>query len=210
MVSNAVLFLKGIGVGLSISAPVGAIGTLCIRQALVGGFVLGLSSGLGAATADAVYGAIAGFGLTFLKDFLIHHQIFLGIAGGVFLLIMGIKTFLARTSTKEIEAQLYRPLDAYLSTFFLTLTNPLTLLAFTALFSTFDIDTTTYTSSLIFVGGVFTGSALWWLLLTTTISRFRSRISVPVINTINKISGTIISLFGGMALLRALSQMNFK
>lgn len=210
MASDAVLFLKGIGVGLVISAPVGAIGTLCIRQALIGGFALGISSGLGAATADALYGAIAGFGITFLKDFLIYYRPILSVIGGCLLLYMGIRTFSLRVTSNIHADQRQSLLDAYFSTFFLTLTNPLTLLVFTAIFSSFDIDATYYTEPLIFVAGVFAGSSLWWLLLTGVVSRFRPRISVPVINTINRISGVIIGLFGCIALLLAFSYSNFK
>ena len=89
------LFLRGLVIGLSIAAPVGPIGVLCIRRTLAQGRGYGLVSGLGAATADAVYGCVAGFGLTLISSFLVDQQMWLRLIGGAFLCYLGVKTLLS-------------------------------------------------------------------------------------------------------------------
>src|SRR5919206_4525412 len=79
------VFVRGLVVGLAVAAPVGPIGVLCIRRTLADGRAAGLVSGLGAATADAIYGCIAGFGLTFISSLLISQHFWLRLIGGAFL-----------------------------------------------------------------------------------------------------------------------------
>src|SRR3712207_2953311 len=129
------LFLEGIIIGLAIAAPVGPIGVLCIRRTLADGRTSGFVSGLGAATADAVYGAIAAFGLTLITDFLLGGASWLRLVGGAFLLYLGIKTFLARPAERAAEVRGGGLPGAYASTLFLTLTNPTTILSFVAIFA---------------------------------------------------------------------------
>src|SRR3990172_8990998 len=133
------IFLKGLLLGFSIAAPVGPIGVLCIRRTLAEGRTAGFASGLGAATADALYGSIAGFGLTIVSSFLIDQSHWLQLAGGIFLLYLGIKTFLAKSKeTIETGSPLEKSrgiIGNYASTFLLTLTNPLTILSFIAIFA---------------------------------------------------------------------------
>lgn len=117
--------IKGILIGFSIAAPVGPIGVLCIRRTLAEGRTSGFFSSLGAATADAVYGSIAGFGLTFISNFLINQQIWLSLIGGMFLCYLGIKTFLDRPTKQVISVNKNSLICAYASTFLLTLTNPI-------------------------------------------------------------------------------------
>ena len=88
-------FLRGLIMGISIAAPVGPIGVLCIRRTLAQGKLAGFISGLGAATADAIYGIIAGFGITFISGFLIAQARWLSLVGGLFLCFLGIRTFLS-------------------------------------------------------------------------------------------------------------------
>jgi threonine/homoserine/homoserine lactone efflux protein len=116
--------ISGIIIGFSIAAPVGPIGVLCIRRTLAEGRLHGLVSGLGAATADAVYGCIAAFGLTFISDVLVQQQLWLRIIGGAFLIFLGVKTILSKPSEKPSSEKRTGLLTAYGSTFFLTLTNP--------------------------------------------------------------------------------------
>src|SRR3970040_603046 len=127
--------LRGLVIGFSIAAPVGPIGVLCIRRTLTEGRIAGFVSGLGAATADAFYGAIAGFGLTFISSFLIDQQFWLRLAGGFFLLYLGVKTF--RSSPPDNAALQDRSgiFGAYASTLVLTLTNPMTILSFAIIFA---------------------------------------------------------------------------
>jgi len=195
--------LQGILIGFSIAAPVGPIGVLCIRRTLAQGRLAGLISGLGAATADVVYGCIAGFGLTFISQFLVDQQNLLRLIGGIFLLYLGIKTFLTKGSEERVQSTENGMFSAYLSTFFLTLTNPITILSFVAIFAGMGIVSTdgNYTSALMLVLGVFIGSMLWWTLLSGGASFFQKKINAQGLLWINKISGVIITSFGVVALL---------
>ena len=195
-------FLKGIIIGFSIAAPVGPIGVLCIRRTLAQGRLAGLVSGLGAATADLFYGCVAAFGLTFISQFLIDQEMWLRLLGGLFLLYLGIKTFLAKGGGEAIAEKKSGLLNSYLSTFFLTLTNPLTILSFAAIFAGLGIVNTggDYFSALILVAGVFSGSAIWWFFLSAGASFFQKKIDAQGLAWINRISGAIITIFGLVAL----------
>jgi threonine/homoserine/homoserine lactone efflux protein len=198
-------FVRGVIIGFSIAAPVGPIGVLCIRRTLTEGRALGLISGLGAATADAIYGCVAGFGLTFISSFLIRQRMWLGIIGGLFLCYLGIRTFLAKPAEHADSGGGTGPMAAYGSTFFLTLTNPMTILSFAAIFAGLGIGSTTgdYGSAGALVLGVFTGSALWWLFLSMGVSMIRSAFNPRGLRWVNRVSGVIITGFGVFALLSA-------
>lgn len=197
------LLLKGILVGFSIAAPVGPIGVLCIRRTLTKGHLAGFISGLGAATADGIYGCVAGFGLTFISKFLVDQENWLRLFGGLFLLYLGIKTFLEKASEISIQGVERGLIGAYFSTFLLTLTNPLTILSFVAIFAGMGIVNTggNYLFAMMLVLGVFIGSMLWWMLLSGGVSFFQKKINVDGMAWINKISGLIITGFGVVALL---------
>lgn len=192
------ILLKGLILGFSIAAPVGPIGVLCIRRTLTDGRATGLVSGLGAASADALYGCIAGFGLTLLSDFLVSQQFWLRLVGGLFLFYLGIKTLLARPAQESASAQGTGLLGAYTSTLFLTLTNPMTILSFAAIFAGLGVASTDgdYASAALLVLGVFLGSALWWLLLSGGVSLFRARFNLSALTWVNRLSGAIILAFG--------------
>jgi threonine/homoserine/homoserine lactone efflux protein len=195
--------LKGLIIGFSIAAPVGPIGVLCIKRTLVSGRVIGLASGLGAATADAVYGSIAAFGLTIISNFLIHQQVWLRLVGGAFLCYLGIRTFLSTPQMTSKEAGQTSLIGAYATTLFLTLTNPLTILSFAAVFAGLGlvkVQGSAYSAGLTILG-VFLGSASWWLLLTTLIHLIRGRFSLVALAWVNRISGVIILGFGVISIL---------
>jgi threonine/homoserine/homoserine lactone efflux protein len=195
--------IKGLIIGLSISVPVGPIGILCIRRTLSRGRMVGFLSGLGAATADGLYGAIAGFGLTFLVDFLIGKQIWLRLIGGALLCILGAKTFLSKPAEQGTPVDGNNRWHAYLSTFFLTLTNPLTILFFVAVFAGLGIGTEGghYLLAGILVSGVFVGSAMWWLILCGFTGLLQKLLNPKRLQWLNRISGLIILGFGLFALL---------
>ena len=197
--------LRGLIIGFSIAAPVGPIGVLCIRRTLTEGRLSGLVSGLGAATADAIYGCIAGFGLAFISNFLVSQQLWLRLMGGAFLCYLGIKTFLAKPAEQEPSVKGNGIIGNYASTFFLTLTNPMTIISFMAIFSGLGLASTNsnYASAGILVLGVFMGSALWWFFLSGGVGLFREKFNHSGLNWVNKISGTIIMGFGLFALLSA-------
>lgn len=192
---------KGLLIGFSIAAPVGPIGVLCIRRSLTQGYLVGFMSGLGAASADALYGFIAGFGLTVISNLLVNHHIILKIVGGIFLCYLGLKTFLEKPA-QEAASTSGKVASAYASTFFLTVTNPMTILSFIGIFAGFGLASSrNYFDSGILVLGVFLGSALWWLLLATGVSWFRTKMGDRTLKRINQISGLMIFGFGLVALL---------
>jgi threonine/homoserine/homoserine lactone efflux protein len=199
--------LKGLAIGFSIAAPVGPIGVLCIRRSLAEGRQIGLATGLGAATADAAYGAVAGFGLTAVSSFLVGHKLWLGFFGGLFLCYLGVRTFISKPVTQAAEAHGTGLLSAYLSTLFLTLANPMTILSFVAVFAGFGLGASPdYLAAAMLVGGVFVGSALWWLMLSGGVALLQSRVNADWMQAVNRFSGGVIIAFG----LYSLSTLLFK
>jgi threonine/homoserine/homoserine lactone efflux protein len=199
---DASLLLKGLLIGFSIAAPVGPIGVLCIRRTLAQGRVAGLASGLGAASADAVYGCIAGFGLTFISGLLLSQQSLLKLIGGAFLCYLGIRTLLAQPAERAASAAGMGMAGAYTSTFLLTLTNPTTILSFVAVFAGLGLASmgADYAAAAVLVLGVFVGSALWWLLLSGGVGLFRACFDTRAMRWVNRISGGVITAFGLLAL----------
>jgi len=192
-----------VAIGFSIAAPVGPIGVLCIRRTLADGRAAGFASGLGAAAADAVYGGIAGFGLTAISSLLVSHQGALRLIGGVFLCYLGARTFFSRPAqggTSLSGAGLTR---GFGSTFLLTLTNPTTILSFAAVFAGLGAigPTRGLGSAATLVSGVFLGSALWWLTLSLGVGALRAKFDAPALRWINRLAGLIILSFGVVALL---------
>jgi len=195
------LLIKGVIIGFAIAAPVGPIGVLCIRRTLADGRLPGFVSGLGAATADAGYGAVAAFGLTLITDFLMEGASWLRLIGGAFLLFLGIRTFFARPAERAAPVRNGGLVGAYASTLFLTLTNPTTILSFAAIFVGLGVGSTNDAlSAMLLVLGVFLGSALWWLVLSGTAGLFRAKLSAGGLRWVNRVSGTTIAAFGVLAL----------
>lgn len=196
-------FLKGLVIGISIAAPVGPIGVLCVQRTLAAGKLHGFVSGLGAATADALYGMIAGFGLTFVTNFMTGQRMWFRLIGGTFLLYLGIRAFLSIPSDQASPAKTPGRVSSYISTFFLTLTNPMTILSFAAIFSGFGLVSSgaNYMAAGILVLGVFLGSALWWLILSSITAMFREKIGHGGLRWVNRISGVIIMCFGLISIL---------
>jgi threonine/homoserine/homoserine lactone efflux protein len=193
--------LKGLVVGLAIAAPVGPIGLLCIRRTLSDGRRDGLAAGLGAATADACYGVIAGFGLTFLSRFLQTQHFWLTLGGGVFLCFLGGRTALAHPPERAFRADPGKLRSAFFSTLLLTLANPMTIMSFAAVFAGLGLGTRpAYGLATALVAGIFLGSALWWLLLSSATSLLRSRLSVNWPRGVNWISAALLVAFGLNAL----------
>ena len=196
--------LKGIAIGFSIAAPVGPIGVLCIRRSLAEGSLTGLFTGLGAATADAAYGFVAAFGLTAVSIFLFDKQLWLSLFGGVFLCYLGIATFRSLPPGDSVSIVDGPRLAAYASTFLLTLSNPTTILSFIAIFAGFGLGAyASYAAASAMVLGVFLGSALWWIILSGSVGLLRSRLSQAWMRWVNRISGTMIVVFGLIAVGKA-------
>ncbi len=199
----AILFLKGVVVGLSMAVPVGPIGILCIRRTLLEGRLSGFVSALGLATADVVFGCIAGFGLTFISDFLIIQQVWLRLLGGLFLCTIGLKVLLKKVVEREAPPRGKGLLGAYTSMFLLTLTYPMTILIFLGIFAGLGIRDArgNYASVAALVLGVFTGSMFWWAILSSFIGSLRTKIRTQNWQWVNRISGTLILGFGLAVLL---------
>jgi len=197
------LFIKGFIIGFSIAAPVGPIGILCIQRTLSEGNIQGLVTGLGAATADAIYGFIAAFGLTYISNFLVEQSLWFRLIGGLFLCYLGIKAFLSRPQDPVLSLGNRTIFSAYGTTFLLTLTNPMTILFFAGVFAGLGLisESIAYTSAGLMVVGVFIGSGSWWLILSGATSILRNKINDHVLAWINKISGLVILLFGVAAIL---------
>jgi threonine/homoserine/homoserine lactone efflux protein len=199
------LFARGSLLGFSIAAPVGPIGLLCIQRTLAGGRARGLASGLGAAAADGVYGALAAFGLTAVSGALVAHADAIRVAGGLLLLALGARTFLARPATAAAAARGAGLAGAFASTFALTLANPITILSFVAVFAGLGlgVGATTPARSLALLAGVVGGSAAWWLLLSGMVDRLRERFDAHRMTWVNRASGAVLVAFGVTALVAA-------
>ncbi|MDP1995298.1 MAG: LysE family transporter, partial [Ignavibacteria bacterium] len=171
------LLLKGIVIGFAMAVPIGPIGIICIRKTLTEGRMRGMIIGLGAATADMLYGSIAAFGLTIISDTLLSQRVWIRLAGGALLLFLGVRTFRARPKDPKIEIQNSGRLRSYFTTIFLTLTNPLTVFAFLAVFAALGLGNgLSLFSSSVLVAGVFAGSFLWFLLLSSGATLFREKL----------------------------------
>ena len=191
-------FLKGIAIGFAIAAPVGPIGILCIKRTLIGGRLSGFFTGLGAAFADAGYGCIGAFGLTVISSFLLGIEGWLKGIGGLFLLYLGIKTFFEKPVKDQGDVQELGYLKDFVTTFFLTMTNPMTILSYMAILAGMGLGDThgNYESAGLLVLGVFFGSLFWWIVLAELITLFRKRVSAQVFRWVNRGAGAIIIAFG--------------
>lgn len=201
------LYLRGIMLGFAIAAPVGPIGVLCIRRTLASGRLYGLLSGIGAATADAVYGTIAAFGLTVVSHFLLGQQFWLQILGGCFLFLLGIRSWRSAVSDMPSRgaSQTRQLFGTYLTTLVLTLTNPMTILSFVSIFAGVGLSAGNFQSSVSLVFGVFCGSAIWWLLLSVCVGHFREKMDTKILVWVNRVSAAIMCGFGSAALWQAFS-----
>jgi threonine/homoserine/homoserine lactone efflux protein len=198
--------IKGLLIGLSIAAPLGPIGLLCINRTLAEGPRLGFICGLGAAAADALYALAGTVALSAIAQWIIEDRVLLRVIGGIFLVYLGARTFMRPTAAPPAPARIAALLPpgahaAFMSTFLLTLANPVTLLGFAAVFAGLGVAPVGMVSSAdsaaaALVLGVFLGSALWWLTLSSLIGRLRPHIGSQTLTVINRISGTVLTAFG--------------
>jgi threonine/homoserine/homoserine lactone efflux protein len=199
LLNNVLSFVTGLVGGLAIAAPVGPIGMLCIRRSVADGRTVGLMCGLGAATADAIYGAVAAFGLTAIGQFLVAEQSWIQLVGGLALVGIGIATFRARPATAGIAATGPRNLPgAYGSTLLLTLMNPMTIISFLAIFAGLG-NTSGITGALsacALVLGVFVGSVAWWVVVSTTGGWLGARLQHGGLRIVNWVAGGTIAILG--------------
>lgn len=192
------LFIKGVAVGFAIAAPVGPVGILCIQRSLTKGVLYGLISGMGAAMADAIFGAVAAFGVSFVAEFLTREIYWFQLGGAFLLFVVGGHTIITKwrpPSERMASTDLAHDL---LTTFFLTITNPITIFSLTAVFVAAGITTGTETllGGGLVTGGVFLGSTLWWTMLCGGIGLFRGVVSDVYLRWIHTTSGVVMLIFG--------------
>jgi threonine/homoserine/homoserine lactone efflux protein len=200
-----ILFLKGAGIGFVIAAPVGPVGVICVQRTLRHGHIAGLLAGLGAAFGDALYGAVAAFGLTLVSDWLRDHQTAVGAVGSAILLFLGLHMLFAKPRDQhgpiaktavEVDPDAGL-LQAMGSTFALTVTNPITILSFFSLFALAGTGNLADKHELaaVLVGGVFLGSTIWWAAIAAGAGYFRRYLSNSGSLVVNRISGVMMLCF---------------
>jgi threonine/homoserine/homoserine lactone efflux protein len=184
---------KAMALGFSVAAPVGPIGLLCIRRTLADGRSVGLACGLGAATADALYGLVAGLGIAALSNALVGHNGILRWVGSGYLAFLGVRTFRAIPAIREANVRADVVWRVWGSTFLLTITNPTTIMSFAAMFSAIAGGSGTgLLQGPVLAAGVFLGSAAWWLILSTATDRLRSRFNAKHLVWINRTTGVLL------------------
>jgi len=201
------LLLRGLIAGLIIAAPVGPVNVLCISTTLMKGRRAGLSSGLGAAVADALYGSVAGFGISLVIQFLIREQFWIRLFGGVLLVLIGISYYLKPRVKLAPPALPEGHHSHFVSAFLLTLTNPTTILSFLAVLAGLGMSQARASwLTLVLVGGIFCGSLLWWVVLVTVVDRLRGRFNDRAMMWMNRIAGVAIGGFGVASFLLSLAR----
>ncbi|KPQ20672.1 Threonine/homoserine/homoserine lactone efflux protein [Halomonas sp. HL-93] len=192
---------QSIAIGFMIAAPVGPIGLLCMQRTLADGWKLGFITGLGAASADLLYGILGALGFAAIISLLSTSLLWLSIAGGVILIYLGVSAAKNKTNHSAKNKNPHSPLKAYLTTFFLTLSNPMTIFAFIAIFSAIVPNGNSPTDiglvklSIICLG-VFLGSMAWWVFLTSAVYFLAAKINESKIKTVSCLAGVSIALFG--------------
>jgi threonine/homoserine/homoserine lactone efflux protein len=197
---DPILFLKGLLVGFAMAVPIGPVGIMCIRKTLMERHSRGLMTGLGAATADSLYGGIAAFGLTFITDIIAGQQLWLHLGGGILLLVLGIKTFRVTRERPSHPFDNRGVVGSYLAAFLLAVSNPVTIFAFIAVFAAFGLGNRgAFITRGMLVAGVFTGSFLWFVTLGHVATVFRHKLDSGGLIWVNRVSGVLIMLSGIVA-----------
>jgi threonine/homoserine/homoserine lactone efflux protein len=206
--------VKGLLLGLALAAPVGPIGILCLNRTLVEGPRIGFICGLGAAVADTLYALAGTVALSAIAEWIIDDRTALRLLGGAFLVYLGARTFMRPTIVLPAPPRQPSRLapgaqTAFMSTFLLTLANPVTLLGYAAMFAGLGVTPAGMLKGLdsaaaALVSGVFLGSALWWLALSTLSGPLRQYLGPRTLTVINRLSGTVLTTFGLYALVALL------
>lgn len=185
--------------GIAVSAPLGPLGVLCIQRTINKGFFAGFVSGIGAAFADLIYASIAGFGISIIADFLAVHQTVIRAVGGIIVLIVGIMIFNSNPikQVRRQKAQKNTYISDFVSSFFITITNPLTIVFFGAVFAGVGLNKPNSLEPIILtLVGVLLGALIWWMALSIVVNVFRNKIRLRNLWWINKITGVLVAIFG--------------
>ncbi|MBE9467975.1 MAG: LysE family transporter [Bacteroidetes bacterium] len=203
-----IYLIKGLIVGIAVSAPMGPIGVLCVQKTVNKGKIMGFYSGMGAATADTFYAIITAFGLTYITNFLLRHQLYLEIIGISVLLALGLKMFFSNPVKQYKANQQIKKnkgiFSDYISTFFLTISNPLTIIFYGTAYAALGLigDSQTAGSSYLLILGIFLGATLWWYFLTSIVNIYRHKFKLKIIWNINRISGIAIIALSCFAIIQ--------
>ncbi|MBO21560.1 MAG: lysine transporter LysE [Rhodospirillaceae bacterium] len=207
------ILIQGIVFGFFLALPVGPVGVLCVQRTLFQGRIHGLISGLGAAFGDALYGAVAAFGISAVEDWITGHQGSLRLVGGVVLLLLAMRTVASMVRHRPVadgnDEKIQRRIEThslvkdFISTFTLAITNPITFIAFAGLLATLGFTEAgrSIGNASILVAGVFAGSALWWIALSSTASIFRPFMDGSYQVWMDRIVALVLAGFGTYALL---------
>ena len=202
----AYTFFMAMASGFAVAAPIGPVSVVCARYTLCRGAAAGFAGGLGAAFGDALFGGLAGLGVTLVAAFLAQHAAFLSVLGGLALMGLGCATM--RAPPEELAPNGAGGTNGhrgmFMAAFLLTIANPLTFLAFLALFAWLGINAAQggFAGALL-VTGVFLGALTWWTIWTSAVAHWRQRRGAPGMRRINQVSGLAIVGFGGTVALRA-------
>ena len=208
MSTYSALFARTFLIGVAVAAPVGAMGVLCIQRTLSRGWRTGMATGLGVATADGLYAALAAFGISALSGALVTWQVPLRLLGGLVLIGLGLRAALApqqacdaQSVTNHTSLDTTGALALYMSAVGLTLTNPMTIMAFGAIFAGAGLSAQAGASSaMVATVGVTTGSLAWWAILVTGVALARHTVSGRALGAINVVSGVVVAGFGVLAI----------
>ena len=204
---DILFIIQGLAIGIAVSVPLGPIGVLVIQRTINKGFISGLVTGTGASAADIVYAIIAGFSITLIKDFLINNQMPIRIIGGLFLVFVGVKITFANPAKqiRKFRNKGNRYFSDFLTSFLVTISNPITILAFGAIFASFQIITndTGKFDIAVLIMLIFIGALIWWIILIAIISIFRKKIRLRNLLWINRITGFLIVLFAIFVIISA-------
>ena len=196
------LLSKGLMAGLAIAVPVGPVNVMCASRTLTRGKLAGLMSGLGAATADALYGAVAAFSINFVIQFLKREEFWIRIFGGILLIAIGVLYFRKPGQMGEQRKEPEATHSDFASTLLLTLTNPTTVLSFMAVLAGLGMAEHRHSwMTFLIVAGIFTGSMLWWVILVMLVNHFRDRFDARAMTWMNRVAGVAIGAFGIVTLL---------
>ena len=195
--------IQGMLIGMVVAVPVGPLGLLCINRALTTGALCGLFSGLGVATADGLAACLAALGISFVSDFLLEHQTVLRTAGGMFLCYLGWQIYRTKPRTQPAPNHVNGLFNSYATTFFLTFSNPVTILSFIAIYAGWHVPSLhgRYFAAALLALGVFIGSAFWWIGLFIGMTVFHHKFNLQSLWWVHRVSGLLIAGFGVVILL---------
>ena len=196
--------IRGLIIGFTIAAAVGPITLLVVRRTIDHGGIYGFASGLGVATADATYGAIAAFGLTAITSLLVSNHALLGLIGGAVIVFLGIRIARSHPTGPAPDAERPGLAGAFASIYALTMTNPLTIVLYAGVFAGIGLVAgSSFLDAAVLTLAVWAGSTLWWVLLCSVVAWLRGRVSATALLWVNRVSGAALVVFGALAVISA-------